>query len=182
MKAPNKQTSSSGDGKVGLFGLTALIVGSAIGSGIFALPATLTGGAGSLGILCGWAIVALGMLALVSVYAVALVLRGVKTSTTYAFKCACTGKGYEGAKAPGRLREMALSSFAVVFVLFMLYGAGLKYILLAAVVWAVGLPLFVIGKREQRARMTLVEWAICAAVVLMALVGLLGIWTGKLAL
>lgn len=57
-----------GDGKVGLFGLTALIVGSAIGSGIFALPATLTGGAGTLGILCGWGIVVFGMLSLVSVY------------------------------------------------------------------------------------------------------------------
>src|SRR5450830_603584 len=57
-----------GDGKVGLFGLTALIVGSAIGSGIFALPATLTGGAGTLGILCGWGIVVCGMLSLVSVY------------------------------------------------------------------------------------------------------------------
>jgi arginine:ornithine antiporter / lysine permease len=56
------------DGKVGLFGLTALIVGSSIGSGIFALPATLTAGANAEGILIGSLIVGMGMLSLVSVY------------------------------------------------------------------------------------------------------------------
>ena len=56
------------DGKVGLGGLIALIVGSSIGSGIFALPATVTGGANPAGILIGWAIVGIGMLSLVSVY------------------------------------------------------------------------------------------------------------------
>ena len=54
--------------KVGLGGLTALVVGGTIGSGIFALPATMTEGANPAGILLGWAIVALGMLALASVY------------------------------------------------------------------------------------------------------------------
>lgn len=52
------------DTKVGLFGLTALIVGSSIGSGIFALPA----GANAEGILIGWLIVGIGMFSLVSVY------------------------------------------------------------------------------------------------------------------
>lgn len=46
------------DNKVGLFDLVALIVGGTIGSGIFALPASVTRGAGTLGILivlqCLW--------------------------------------------------------------------------------------------------------------------------------
>lgn len=46
--------------KVGLGGLTGLIVGGTIGSGIFALPATLTAGANPEGILIGWTIVAIG--------------------------------------------------------------------------------------------------------------------------
>lgn len=62
------ETVGTDDGTVGLFALTALIIGGTIGSGIFALPATLTGRAGSLGILVGWMMVTFGMLALVSVY------------------------------------------------------------------------------------------------------------------
>ncbi|MFC2749411.1 MAG: amino acid permease, partial [Limosilactobacillus fermentum] len=54
--------------KVGLGGLVALIIGGTIGSGIFALPATMTANANPLGILIGWAIVAVGMFALTSVY------------------------------------------------------------------------------------------------------------------
>lgn len=54
--------------KVGLGGLTGLVVGGTIGSGIFALPATMTAGANPEGILIGWAIVALGMFALATVY------------------------------------------------------------------------------------------------------------------
>lgn len=54
--------------KVGLGGLTGLIIGGTIGSGIFALPATLTTGANPEGILIGWAIVAVGMFSLAGVY------------------------------------------------------------------------------------------------------------------
>lgn len=54
--------------KVGLGGLTRLIIGGTIGSGIFALPATLTAGANPEGILIGWAIVAVGMFSLAGVY------------------------------------------------------------------------------------------------------------------
>ena len=54
--------------KVGLGGLTALVVGGTIGSGIFALPATVTAGANPEAILIGWAIVAIGMFSLAGVY------------------------------------------------------------------------------------------------------------------
>jgi len=67
-------------------------------------------------------------------------------------------------------------------VLFMLYGAGLKYVLLAAVVWMVGLPLFILGKREQRQKLSPVEWVVCLGVVAMACAGLLGLFLGYLSL
>ncbi len=54
--------------KVGFGGLTGLIIGGTIGSGIFALPATLTAGANPEGILIGWTIVAVGMFSLAGVY------------------------------------------------------------------------------------------------------------------
>ena len=103
-------------------------------------------------------------------------------SSLYAVKSAYTGKGYEGDKAKGRYLEMAVSIFAVVFVLYMFYGAGLKYVLLAAAVWSLGLPFFIIGKREQRAKLTKVEWVVCLAVVAMAVAGVAGLATGALAL
>lgn len=54
--------------KLRLGSLTALVVGSMIGSGVFSLPQNMASGAGPLAIIIGWAITAVGMLALVFVY------------------------------------------------------------------------------------------------------------------
>lgn len=122
-----------------------------------------------------------GYLALLS-FSTSLALFPYLLSSMYSFKCGLNGRGYEPEKAPGRYWEMALAGFAVCFVLFMLYGAGLKYVLLAAVVWMVGLPLFILGKREQRQKLSPVEWVVCLGVVAMACAGLLGLSLGYLSL
>ncbi|GHU92907.1 arginine-ornithine antiporter [Spirochaetia bacterium] len=49
---------------VGLAGLTALVVGSMIGSGIFDLPRSMDQGAGGLALLLAWLIIAAGMICL----------------------------------------------------------------------------------------------------------------------
>jgi arginine:ornithine antiporter / lysine permease len=103
-------------------------------------------------------------------------------SSLYALKSAYTGKGYEGEKAKGRYWHMAVSLFAVIFVLFMFFGAGLKYVLLAAVIWSLGLPFFIIGKREQRIKLTTIEWIICLFVIAMACAGIFALATGKFSL
>ncbi|TPJ54743.1 arginine-ornithine antiporter [Mesorhizobium sp. B2-6-4] len=54
--------------KLRLGSLTALVIGSMVGSGVFSLPQNMAAGAGPLAILIGWAITAVGMLALVFVY------------------------------------------------------------------------------------------------------------------
>lgn len=54
--------------KLRLGALTALVIGSMIGSGVFSLPQNMAAGAGPLAIIIGWAITAVGMLALVFVY------------------------------------------------------------------------------------------------------------------
>lgn len=54
--------------KLKLGSLTALVVGSMVGSGVFSLPQNMAAGSGPLAILIGWAITAVGMLALVFVY------------------------------------------------------------------------------------------------------------------
>ena len=55
-------------GKLRLGALTALVVGSMVGSGVFALPQNMASGAGPLAVMIGWGITAIGMLALVLVY------------------------------------------------------------------------------------------------------------------
>ena len=60
--------SAAGDTKLRLGALTALVIGSMVGSGVFSLPQNMAAGAGPLAILIGWGITAVGMLALVFVY------------------------------------------------------------------------------------------------------------------
>lgn len=48
--------------------MSALVIGSMVGSGVFSLPQNMAAGAEPLAITIGWAITAVGMLALVFVY------------------------------------------------------------------------------------------------------------------
>jgi arginine:ornithine antiporter/lysine permease len=98
-------------------------------------------------------------------------------SSLYALKSGITGKGYES-QQKGRLGESIFAFFAVVFVLYMIYGAGLRYLLLAAIVWAVGLPLFILGSKEQRRKLPVSERITCIFVLILALVGVISLFTG----
>lgn len=53
---------------LGLSALTAIVIGSMIGSGVFSLPQNMAAGAGPLAILIGWGITGVGILALALVY------------------------------------------------------------------------------------------------------------------
>jgi arginine:ornithine antiporter/lysine permease len=66
--APAAPAATSGDRKLRLGALTALVIGSMVGSGVFSLPQNMAAGAGPLAIMIGWGITAVGMLALVFVY------------------------------------------------------------------------------------------------------------------
>lgn len=66
--APATSTSTTGESNLRLGALTALVIGSMVGSGVFSLPQNMANGAGPLAILIGWSITAVGMLALVFVY------------------------------------------------------------------------------------------------------------------
>lgn len=66
--ASANSASTAGETKLRLGALTALVIGSMVGSGVFSLPQNMAAGAGPLAILIGWGITAVGMLALVFVY------------------------------------------------------------------------------------------------------------------
>lgn len=55
-------------GKLGVGLLTALVVGSMVGSGVFSLPQNMAAGAGATAIIIGWLITGIGMIALAFVY------------------------------------------------------------------------------------------------------------------
>jgi arginine:ornithine antiporter/lysine permease len=60
--------SSTASGKLGLLPLTALVIGSMIGGGVFSLPQNMARGASAGAITIGWLITGVGMLALAFVY------------------------------------------------------------------------------------------------------------------
>jgi arginine:ornithine antiporter/lysine permease len=66
--APAASAPAAASSKLRLGALTALVIGSMVGSGVFSLPQNMAAGAGPLAILIGWGITAVGMLALVFVY------------------------------------------------------------------------------------------------------------------
>lgn len=65
--SPPRPTTRTDD-RLGLGLLTALVIGSIIGSGVFGLPQNMAAGAGAGAILIGWLITGIGMLALARVY------------------------------------------------------------------------------------------------------------------
>jgi arginine:ornithine antiporter/lysine permease len=96
----------------------------------------------------------------------------------YGVLLARSGVGYE--KTPDeRGRDQIFSWVAVVYTLFMFVAAGLKYVLLVAVLYVPGTILYFWARREQKARMfTPVELVIFAVTVVAGLVGLAGLVTG----
>jgi arginine:ornithine antiporter / lysine permease len=64
----NADKTDKATGKLGLMSLTALVVGSMIGGGVFSLPQNMAKGASPGAVLIGWLISGVGMLALAFVY------------------------------------------------------------------------------------------------------------------
>jgi arginine:ornithine antiporter / lysine permease len=68
MTATSVEVGTSTRSGLGLLPLTALVVGSMIGGGVFSLPQNMAAGAGAGAVLIGWAITGVGMLTLAFVY------------------------------------------------------------------------------------------------------------------
>ena len=92
-----------------------------------------------------------------------------------------SGVGYE--TTPGeRGRDQVFAWIAVVYTLFMFVAAGLKYVLLVAVLFVPGTVLYLWARREQNARLfTSVELIILAVTLVAGLAGFVGLLTGAIA-
>ncbi|EHK57887.1 basic amino acid/polyamine antiporter [Allomesorhizobium alhagi] len=96
----------------------------------------------------------------------------------YGVLLARSGAGYED--APGeRARDQIFAWMAVIYTLFMFVAAGLKYVLLVAVLFVPRTILYFWARREQNARLfTPVELAVFGITVLAGAAGAYGLATG----
>ncbi|RPH97701.1 MAG: amino acid permease, partial [Lysobacterales bacterium] len=101
----------------------------------------------------------------------------------YGMMIAQRGETYD-VRPEERRRDLILASVAVAYTLFMIYAGGLKYILLAAVLFAPGTVLYYIARREQGKpvfeRPT--DWAIFGIIVAAGIYGVYGLATGTVSL
>jgi arginine:ornithine antiporter/lysine permease len=101
----------------------------------------------------------------------------------YAFRLARRGETYEQEGQRTRTRELVIASFALVFSLYLLYVGGMRYLLLSAVIYAPGMALYVIAKRERHEQVfRRGERGACLLLIVAAVVAVYGLATGSFSL
>ena len=99
----------------------------------------------------------------------------------YAFKLTVTRETYGSADDRERGKQQVIAFIAVVYALFLLYSAGVEYLLLACIVYAPGTLLYLAARREQGLRaFNRAEAAACGLLSVAAVVGIVVISTGVL--
>jgi arginine:ornithine antiporter/lysine permease len=78
-----------------------------------------------------------------------------------------------------RTRDMVVAIIAVIYTLFLLYAAGMKFLLLSAIIYGPGTALYFWARREQKkSAFTPIEWIIFIAALIGCAVGIHGLATG----
>lgn len=101
-------------------------------------------------------------------------------SGAYALKLALTGEAYGPAERRGT--DMAIGLVATVYGCWLVYAAGLSYLLMVAVLYAPGLIFYAMARRERGERVfTPVEALLAVGIMAAALVAAWMMWTGQVA-
>jgi arginine:ornithine antiporter/lysine permease len=100
----------------------------------------------------------------------------------YGFLIARRGETYE-AKSEERLRDLIFAGIATLYAAFMIYAAGMKFLLLSAILYALGTILyFQIRREREQPLFKLREWPVFLAAVAGCLLGICGLVTGYITL
>jgi len=93
------------------------------------------------------------------------------------------GETYE-VRPEERRRDLILAGIAVAYTLFMLYAGGLKYILLAAILFAPGSVLYYMARREQGLAVfaKTSDWVLFGVIAAAAVYGVYGLATGVISI
>ena len=97
----------------------------------------------------------------------------------YGLKLARSGDSYD-VRPQERTRDLAIAVAATLYTIFMLYAAGMKFVLLAAVLYAPGTILYVVARREQGKPVfdRAWDWLIFILTVIGAAIGVYWLVTG----
>ena len=96
----------------------------------------------------------------------------------YGFQIAQRGESYD-VRPDERRRDLSFAAIAVLYTLFLIYAGGMKFVLLAAILYAPGTVLYVWARKEQGELVFKpFEWAILSVAVLGAVLGIYGLATG----
>lgn len=99
-------------------------------------------------------------------------------SGAYALKLALTGETYDEDRS-GRNRDMAIGAIATLYGLWLVYAAGLNYLLMCAVLFAPGILVYMRARQEHQARLfTKPEILIAACILLLAVLAGWLMWIG----
>ena len=101
-------------------------------------------------------------------------------SGAYALKLAWSGEGY-AARDTARTKDMVIGAVATIYGLWLVYAAGLDYLLMCAVLFAPGILVYAKARAEHGERVfSGFEIVIAAAIVLLGLLAAWLMWTGKI--
>lgn len=104
-------------------------------------------------------------------------------AAAYSLKLALTGESYEDEAPRVKLREGIVAGAATVYTLFLFDAAGLEFLLLSAVLLAPASLLYVKARSERGRRIfTPAEIGLFVIIVAAGVVGVVGLWTGRIAL
>jgi arginine:ornithine antiporter / lysine permease len=98
----------------------------------------------------------------------------------YGFQVSKRGETYD-VRPEGRQRDLIIAFVAVVYTAFMIYAGGLKFILLASILYAPGTLLYVWARREQNIKVFKpLDIIILVLVIIAALVGVSQLASGRI--
>jgi arginine:ornithine antiporter / lysine permease len=87
----------------------------------------------------------------------------------------------EGPNIAKRTSDTPVAAIAALYCVWLLYAAGMKYLLLSAVLYALGAGFYIIAKKQRAERpFTGQEWTYLALVCLLAIVAVFMLVTGRL--
>ncbi|MEM5326155.1 basic amino acid/polyamine antiporter [Paraburkholderia sp. JHI2823] len=101
----------------------------------------------------------------------------------YGWMVSNRGESYE-VRPEERRRDLAFASVAVIYTLFMIIAGGVKFILLAAILYAPGTVLYVMARRERNLKVFegMSDWAIFIVTAVAAIVCIVALATGLMAI
>ena len=96
----------------------------------------------------------------------------------YGFLIAKRGETYN-TRPKERTRDLIIAGIAVIYTAFLIYAAGMKFLLLSAILYGPGTVLYFWTRREQNKKMfSPIEWIIFLVAAVLCIIGIHGLVTG----